>query len=62
MTTPQEPSSPIQTIADLCLDALTTDGAHHKQWYLEKILQEVHEPYTFNKLRDEVGWDEGIAP
>lgn len=25
----------------LCVEALTTDGAHHKQWYLERILEEL---------------------
>ena len=26
-------------IADLVRDAVITDGAHHKQWYLEQIAQ-----------------------
>ena len=26
-----------ETVKDLIIEGLTTDGAHHKQWYLEQI-------------------------
>ena len=29
----------IKAIKELALDALETDGEHHKQWYLEEILK-----------------------
>jgi hypothetical protein len=35
--TPAEPDV-ITKIKDLSIDGLLTDGAHHKQWYLEQIL------------------------
>ena len=54
----------IQRIKDLALDALLTDGGHHKQWYIEEILKEIG--YDLDELRDELGedysWDEGIPP
>lgn len=47
------------TIYYLVLFALMVDGEHHKQWYLERILERLgHDP---EKMRD-MGWDEGIAP
>ena len=48
-----------ETIYDLVIGGLHTDGEHHKQWYLEQILTQLgHDPV---KMRDS-GWDEGIAP
>jgi len=29
----------IKKVTDLALDGLLTDGGHHKQWYLERILE-----------------------
>ena len=43
------------------VDALTTDGAHHKQYSLECILNwscETEE--EFEKLREEYEWNEGL--
>jgi len=40
----------------LFVDALTTDGSHHKQWYLEKIANELG-----IAIRD-FNYDKGIAP
>jgi hypothetical protein len=44
------------------LKALTIDGAHHKQWYLEKTLHLVcgHEKYML--LKNKLKWNKGIAP
>jgi len=48
-----------ETIYDLVLSALMTDGEHHKQWYLERILEELgHNP----KVIKDLSWDEGVAP
>ena len=48
------------TITDLCIEALQTDGAHHKQWYLEEILRALG--WNVEQVRDEEDWEEGIAP
>ena len=33
--------SVIDRVTDLAIDALFTDGSHHKQWYLEEILRTI---------------------
>ena len=45
------------TVADLVREALSTDGAHHKQWYLEMIALLIG-----IELPDEGEYEEGIAP
>lgn len=56
----------ISAVADLIIEALCTDGAHHKQWYLEQIAQELNiDPYQHALDRGEEGlthWEPGIAP
>lgn len=42
------------------MEALVTDGAHHKQYYLEEILTLIHGKEQFEKLRNEVQWESGI--
>ncbi len=55
-----------EEIKVLCLDGLGTDGAHHKQWYLEEILKKLG--YSVKILRrlaaekDEYLGEEGIPP
>lgn len=34
-------SDMIKKVRDLCVEALMTDGAHHKQWFLGEILKEL---------------------
>ena len=51
----------IKRIKQEAVDALTTDGAHHKQYSLECILNwscETEE--EFEKLREEYEWNEGL--
>lgn len=43
----------------LAFDALVTDGAHHKQWYLERILEECG--YDIEELRKTHQFEKGIA-
>lgn len=43
----------------LVKEALCTDGAHHKQWYLEQILKLMG--WTEKDLSYRY-WEEGIAP
>lgn len=55
----------VEGLRDLAIDGLLTDGAHHKQWFLEKIL--VGLGVDLDELRDELAdndysWDPGIAP
>jgi len=51
--------------AELCAEALMTDGAHHKQWYLEEILKalgfdlDAYEKYVTAK---DIHWERGIPP
>ena len=48
----------------LAIDGLLTDGAHHKQWYLEQILVTlgVDLAQLAKDLGDEDYWEPGIAP
>jgi len=53
-----------EIIKSLCMDGLRTDGAHHKQWFLEEILkalgcnlEEVRQDRRVNGYE----WEEGIA-
>ena len=52
-------------IYDLLTDALITDGAHHKQWYIEESLRKMG--VNLEKLRKELkkenyAWEKGIPP
>ena len=47
-------------VHDLSLDALYTDGAHHKQWYLEHILNNVCKVLALGV--GDKDWEDGIAP
>ena len=47
-------------IIELLVDALQTDGAHHKQWYLNEVLTLIDQEIA----KEVEGWtgDAGIAP
>ncbi len=45
------------TIRDLVIGGLTTDGEHHKQWYLEQIANALG-----IELTQELDYEKGIAP
>ena len=49
------------TIEEIASEALQIDGAHHKQWYLEQILEQCgwEEP---EELQRTCPHEEGIAP
>ncbi len=55
-------------IVEIIVDALMTDGAHHKQWSLEQVLLSILGEEGFKKKRmelvDKYGWvwERGIAP
>lgn len=50
------------SIQALAYNALRTDGAHHKQWFLEQILQLVTEPKEYERVRVDSEWKAGIEP
>lgn len=50
----------IDALIELCVDGLITDGAHHKQWYLEQILEGLG--VNIDDLRDDIGWEKGMIP
>lgn len=39
---------------------LHTDGAHHKQYYLEKALRYLVGKEDLEAIREDEGWDDGI--
>lgn len=48
----------------LAIHGLLTDGGHHKQWYLERILEALNVNLTqlrIDLVKDGYDWDEGIA-
>jgi len=47
-------------IASLCIDGLKTDGTHHKQWFLEQILEVMG--VNVENWREKAEWDKGVAP
>ena len=55
----------IEKLQDLAMDGLLTDGGHHKQWYLEQILETLG--INLDQLAEELKlldceWEPGIAP
>ena len=52
----------LEAIKLACVEGLTTDGAHHKQWYLDQILRLAATTQEYAELKDESDWNEGIAP
>lgn len=47
------------SIADLAQEGLKTDGVHHKQYFLEKIL-EIADPALLERMRTDQTFDPGI--
>lgn len=50
------------SMVDTIVEALTTDGGHHKQWYLEEILKTIVGNEEFSKLKKHLEWEGGIPP
>ncbi len=46
----------------MVLDALYTDGGHHKQWYLEQILHKLVGDEAYKTIMANAEWETGIAP
>lgn len=55
-----------EQIQRLAIEALLTDGVHHKHWFLERILEAVGvnlEQLAHEMLRsNDREWNKGIAP
>lgn len=49
-------------IKEICLNGLMTDGSHHKQWYLEKILLLVDPEFGTRPADKLYELEKGIAP
>lgn len=58
MSTPKEVCD---EIAKLLLEGLTTDGAHHKQWYLAQALRVLTGDEFVEKAKQDFGFEEGTA-
>lgn len=55
----------IQSAIDFAISGLLTDGAHHKQWYLERILLNLGVDLVELKREladDDYEWEPGIVP
>lgn len=48
------------SVQKLASEGLKTDGAHHKQWYIERIFEAIGGDLA--DLWEGVDWDEGSAP
>ena len=53
-----------ERIKELCISGLFVEGAHHKQWFLEKILAEVTDAakVASELSAEDYGWEPGIEP
>lgn len=50
-------------IRDLCVEALFTEGSHHKQYFLEEILCELDgDNRAIERFRTADAYEKGIAP
>lgn len=52
--------SKLDNVVRELLMGLTTDGAHHKQYYLNKALERLVDAEWVTQARAEFGWDNGI--
>lgn len=48
-------------MTSLLIEGLNTDGAHHKQYFLEEVLR-VMVPDEFKDCKASWQWENGIAP
>lgn len=53
-------SDKLTKIISLCTDALQTDGSHHKQWYIEQIMETAG--FNIELWRNQIGWEAGVPP
>jgi len=62
----REPTVDLDRIKELVISALCWDGAHHKQWFLEKIGEALGMDLEQERERLKDGpyypWERGVAP
>ncbi len=53
-----------EKVRQLAISGLLTDGGHHKQWFLERILEALGYDLAqiYDELQHDYDWEEGIAP
>lgn len=56
-----EPIPNKRDIINQLIEAGNTDGAHHKDWFIDQVLRQLMGTHDHNLLVA-AGWDEGIAP
>ena len=61
------PPATIKEIVEIALDGLFQDGSHHKQWYLERIIEKIlgkndAAHLESNSIIEGFVWEKGIAP
>jgi hypothetical protein len=65
---PKPELSIVQHIIQFIEEFGDTDGAHHKQWALDQIVRialetdEAYKAWRGERVMQDYGWDEGIAP
>ena len=55
-----EASNPLDEVITNLLHGLLTDGAHHKQYYLEQAFIALCEDEYVEKAKKEFQWEDGI--
>lgn len=51
-----------EKIVKMLIEALQTDGSHHKQWYLERIFREICGDSYVDEEKNKFQWEDGIPP
>jgi hypothetical protein len=54
-------SEKLGKISVLALQGLCCDGSHHKQWFLERILEITDGTKAVEEIQDQTG-EKGVAP
>ena len=49
-------------LKEMLIDALRTEGEHHKQWYLEQILRAIIGGRQADDIKTLAQWEEGKSP
>ena len=66
MTYTEIDEAKLEQVKEFGVEALFTDGGHHKQWYIEEMLKLLGvdlEEMRIEQLREGwLNWEEGIAP
>lgn len=60
----------LSKVYDIALDGLTTQGDHHKQWFLEEIVKTIVGEANYSRIWEDFNeaaegdelWEPGIAP